>query len=148
MLISARKRCTLLVPDYLFAYYEEMIEAHAGLQNFLGFLVRKFYRNRNKFLLQKAIDTTVNFQESGLNLHREDFRPIEWDWVELKLLANSYNMSICAFFVMLLRLEMAGALEGGTEIGGVPPTPIKITLHQTISHYSIPKFIRLLHLRV
>lgn len=148
MYIAARKRSTLLIPDHLYPFYEEQKVIHLDLKNLLHFLIKKFYKNKARFYFKKEIDTTIYYQDEDLNLHREDFRPVEWDWVELKLLASSHNMSICAFFVFLLRLEMAGALELNPKSGGVPPHSPKISLHQSITKYSIPQFIRILHLRV
>lgn len=148
MYLDARKRCSLLIPDFLFPYYKALKEGHGDLKTLLNFLIKKFYRNKARFYLRNEIATTIGYQEEGLDLHREDFRPIEWDWVELKLLASSHNMSICAFFVFLLRLEMAGALEINQKFGEVPPHSPKIILHQAITRYSIPRFTRLLYLRV
>ena len=63
-------------------------------------------------------------------------------------MADSYNMSMCAFFVLLLQLELAGVLEGKRENGEVSPKPTIIILHQSITRYSIPVFQRILHLRI
>jgi len=121
----------------------------------LGYLIKKFYRKRSRLYMHNDIATTIKYQDEGLSLHRADFRPVEWDWVELKLLANSYNMSKAGllscpggFFVFLLQLELAGALEINYEFDGVPSKPTKIILHQSITRYSIPVFTRLLRLRV
>lgn len=145
---SSRKRCSLLIPDYLFPYYENLRDTHGGLKKLSAFLIEKFYKNKARFYLQNEISTTSCYQDDDLDLHRENFYPIEWDWVEMKLLANSHNMSICAFFVFLLRLEMAGALEINKKSSEVPLHSPKIILHQSITRYSIPKFTRLLHMRV
>ena len=145
---SSRYKCTLLIPDYIFPYFKNLKDEHGNLKKLLKFLIQKFYRNKARFYFQKEIGATISYQEDGLSLHREDFHPIEWDWIELKLLANSHNMSLCALFMFLLRLEMAGALEIKEKFDGVPPNFPKIILHQSISRYSIPRFTRLLHLRV
>lgn len=91
--LSFRKRCTLLIPEYIFPFFEDLKSRHGDIKSLLHFLLKKFYRNKAKFYFQKEIDTTLLYQEEGLDLQREDFRPIEWDWVELKLLACSHNMS-------------------------------------------------------
>ena len=152
---SSGKRCTWealrasqLIPEYLFQYYECLRDSHGGLKKLFAFLIGKFYRNKARFYRQIEISTTISYQEDGLDLHRENFFPIEWDWVEMILLANSQNMSICSFFVFLLRLEMAGALELKEKSDEVPPDSQKITLHQSITRYSIPKFTRILYMRV
>ena len=144
---STRKKCTLLIPDFLFPLYEELRNQHGNLKKFSRFLLKRYYQYKRQFIFAKGLNATINYQENGLNLHREDFRPFEQDWVELKLLAASHNLSICAFFVLLLRLELAGALAGD-EFGEVPPIFPKISLHQSITRYSIPIFTRILHLRV
>jgi len=139
----------LLIPEYLFFYFRESKETHGDMTGLLRFLLRKYYRN-NRFYFAKDIAATVSYQEQNLRLHREDFRMIEEQWLELKLLAGSCNMSICRFFIFLLRLEMAGGLEGDL-MGGVPPTPKKISLFQSLTCGNIdpiPEFLRLLHMRV
>jgi len=128
-----RKRSTLLIPDFLFSYYQNKRDHHGGLKNLLGFLIRKFNCMESRLFMEDDISSTIDYQEKGLFLHREDFRPIENEWIELKLLASSHNLSMCKFFVLLLRLEMAGALDCEDGYGGVPPNPKKITLIQTIS---------------
>jgi len=142
---TARKRCTLLLPDFLFLDYLQLRNSHGDLRSLLHYLLQKYFQKPIRFFLKNEIAATICYQDCGLNLHREDFRPIEKDWIELKLLAISHNMSICAFFVMLLQMEIAGELDEG---GRVPPTHPTISLHQSITRDPIPLFKRYLHLRV
>ena len=141
------KRCTLLIPDYLLPVYKDLIEIHFDLNLLLSVLLKKYYRNRWRILHNKNISSTVLYQETGLSLHRRDFRPIESEWIEMKILANSHNMSICAFFVMLLRLEIAGLLEMNYGYGVVPPKPQKISLLKSITLYSIPVYSTHFHMK-
>jgi len=143
-----RLRSTLLIPEYLFCFYEELRDRHGGLSILLGFLIAKFYRNKGQIHLERDIAATMDYQEEGLCLHREDFRSYENDWIKLKLLASSHNLSVCKFFVLLLQLEMAGALEEEVDESGVPPQTPRSSLYQTITLTSIPQFTRLLHLRI
>ena len=114
---------------------------------YFGYLLYQFKNNKCIIAQRNGIAATVNYQEKGLFLERIDFRPVENQWVQMKLLASAHNMSVCSFFVMLLLLDIAGALCC-VESGGVPRKLPKITLSQTITLYSIPEFIRNLHLRI
>ena len=93
MYISSRKKCTLLIPEYLFPYFESMKNHHGDLKSLFRFLLGKYFKNKARYYRENDISTTVSYQEDGLELHRENFFPIEWDWVEMKLIANSHNMS-------------------------------------------------------
>lgn len=143
-----RKRCSLLIPDYILPFYENSREKHGGERGLLTFLIIRFNHSKGRLILNNEISSTLEFQEKGLDLQRKDFWPIEDEWVQLKLLASSHNLSICAFFVLLLRLEMAGALDLNEKFDGVPRSFPKIILHQTITLYSVPRFTRLLYLRL
>ena len=138
----------MLIPDYLYTEFENLRDYHGGLKILTGFLLRRYFNSNCRFSMLNRIATTVQYQEDGINLHREDFRPVEWDWIELKLLANSHNMSVCSFFVLLLQLELAGAFEIICGYGVVPPYPRKIILHQSMTCYSIPQFMKVLHMRI
>lgn len=142
------KRCTLLIPDYLLPFYEELRDRYGGLRELLSVLIKKFSKNKTRMILKKEISSTLDYQEEGLNLHRADFRPVESEWVQLKLLAGSHNLSMCAFISLLLRLEMAGALELNENLAGYPPIFPKISLYQSITLYSVPNFTRILYLRL
>ena len=142
----AGKKCTLLIPDYLFPEYKKLKLKYRNLRFLLNYLLFKHNANRPYFVMKAGISSTIKYQEKGLSLHREDFRPGDREWVELKLLANSYNMSLCSFFVFLVLMELAGAFD--CKAGGVPPKKPAITLHQSITKYSIPLFKRILYLKI
>lgn len=142
---SLGNRSTLLIPDFLFPFFEEARLKEGNTKSLLSLLLKRFYENKTRLILKNEIGATIEYQEEELSLNRIDFRPIKSDWVKLKLLAGSHNLSMCAFFVLLLKLYVAGAFNYKKE--GVPPKFPKITLHQSITLYSIPQFTRLLHLR-
>lgn len=144
---SANKRATLLIPDYMDQFFEELLIKSGGLKNLLKILLIKFQNPEKKFLLKHKISSCIVYQEKGLSLCRKDFRPFEDDWVNIKLIANSYNLSICNFFVILVGLELAGVFDE-SKSGGVPPKFPKIVYHQKLTFYSIPKFYRKLILRI
>ena len=145
---SHRKRCTLLVPESMISSLKDLVVYHKGASVVLSLLLAKYIKNRNSIKINHSFGSTIQYQEKGQKLHRVDFRPVEWDWIELKLLASSCNMSICAFFVFLLGLFFAGDLEIKYGFDVVPPNPGKISYHQSITRYSIPVFKRLLHFRL
>ena len=88
MFIAARKRCCLLIPDYLFQDYEQLRDEKGSLKLLLPVLISKFVKNRNRFFMKRQIDTTKGYQDDGLVLHREDFRPTEWDWASSRQAKN------------------------------------------------------------
>jgi len=140
----AGKKSTLLIPDYLFPEYARLQSRYRNTRFLLSYLLFKYNASRPYLVMRSGISSTIKYQETGMNLHREDFRPAESQWIELKLLANSYNMSICSFFVLLLQMELAGVLDG-VRSGGVPPIKPAIALYQSITKYSIPVFKRILY---
>ena len=144
MNVGTGKRCCLLIPGYLVLEYRKIREQKGGLKVLLSYLVNKYYGSRLRFYVKRDIDTTVGYQEDGLFLHRENFRPVGRDWLELKFLAIAHNMSMCAFFVFLLQLELAGALE----VGEVSPNPKPILLIQSLSGAQTQIYKRIFHRRV
>jgi len=143
-----RYKSTLLIPDYLLSFFNELVYKHGNMRSLLGFLVSGFQKNKYKIYFEKDISSTIKYQEKSLNLHREDFRPFEEDWINMKLLATSHNLSICAFFILLVQMELAGAMVSDKKTDGVPPKFPRINLHQALTLYSIPRFTRILHLRL
>ena len=138
---QSRKKCTLLVPWFIYPEFEKLKSRHGGLKFLLSFLIKKFQSGKGQIFFNKDISSTTGYQENGLSLQREDFRPLESDWVKLKILALSHNLSMCAFFAMMVLLELAGALGEG----GVPRITPKITLIQSITPATTVKFKRLLY---
>ena len=141
------KKSTFLIPEYLYPEYQKLRYFHKGTRLLLLFLIRKFYRQKMNLYFYKDIGSNVAYQDKGLNLRKENFYPFENNWIELKLLATAHNMSVCAFFVMLLQLELAGALDP-INIKGVPPINPKFILHQSISLSQKPHFRRIFHIRI
>ena len=144
ILDQSTKRCTLLIPDSLLHLFLRLKKVHKGTKPFLKAVIAKYRNSQNRFYFRKDIGVTIAYQSEGLCLHREDFRPLEKDWLELKLMASSANMSVCAFFVFLLTLELAG----GFEEGEVPPSKPAILLLQSLTTDQNSKFSRILHLRI
>jgi len=138
------KTSSLLIPGFLYPYLVELKKRHGGLKKVFGMLIKKFYQKQNKVTFHQNVSSTIVYQKTGLDLRRENFRPVEKEWIELKILACSYNMSVCKFFVMLLRMEMAGALESE----GVPTIITQSSLHQSLTLSTIPQFTRLFRLRI
>ena len=140
-------RSSLLVPEFLIGSIRDEIEYFKGLDVLLRILLRKYYGEKHRLVTIKENAPTIQYQEKSLNLHRLDFRPLEKDWIELKLLSNCHNMSICAFFVLLFRLYLAGALENLFGIGALPPFPKKIILQSGINHYIQPFFKKIFYIK-
>ena len=127
---NRHRRSTLLIPEFIYPFYIKLFNKHKNLHSLLNHLLEKYQSDKLPIYRLRDISSCLVYQEKELKLHREDFRPHESDWVKLRLFAFSLNMSMCALFVLLLQLEIAGAL--GNNFVGVPTKPPKIILHQPL----------------
>ena len=142
---NSGKKSTLLIPDNLFLPFEKMKKKHAGVRSMIRHLLYKFYKKPVKIPVNNKISSKVIYQEKGLDLHRVDFRAEETEWIEMKLLASSMNISICYLFALLVRLEVMGELD----VAGVPTKSYRISLYQSInSNTQRPKFTKFYQLRL
>ena len=136
-----------MIPDFMDPFFEDLVNSNGGIKKLVKILLIKFQKSDKRLLLKHRISSCIIYQEKDLFLKRKDFRPYEDDWVNLKFIANSYNLSICNFFVILVGMELAGVLNEGVK-GGVPPKFPRIVYRQKLTFYSIPEFKRKLVLRI
>ena len=145
---QCRKKATLLIPEFALSLFANLLRKHGNTKSILIYLLNKYHKTGSQFYRNNSVSSTILYQEKGLNLHRIDFRPWEESWMNLKILALSNNMSLCRFFVMLILLEAAGALDVEESFGRVPPKFPQLSLTQTLTLYSIPYYIRNLCIRI
>ena len=126
---NLRWNSTILVPKILCSIYYKLEKRHGDTREILAYLLRKYQTDQTIIFRNNDIAACLSYQEKGLNLRRIHFRPYETDWIKLRLMAFSLNMSMCALFVMLLQLEMAGLL---CQNVGTPTTHSQFTLTQTL----------------
>ncbi|EKR52533.1 DUF1564 family protein [Leptospira interrogans] len=105
--ISKRKRDSpsdLWIPRVKIPHLTRRISQFKSLKCTLHFLLKK-NRNRLHSLFAQPEKEKTLYQETELELVRFSFRPNAADWVELRLVARYYGVSICNFFVMLLTFD-------------------------------------------
>lgn len=101
--------CTFKIPAKLHAIFECKIRQYENLENYLIFLIHSS-RNLNESNLPNARQLTSCYQEKGLDLQRVDFRIDSYIWHEFKCLARLRGFSMCHFFVILLKMDLANLL--------------------------------------
>jgi len=141
-----KSKSSLLIPEYIYPAFEKMRTNYGGTRNLLNILLWKYHVKLTRMIHQHEWESKTAYQAEGLSLKKINFIPNGNDWVKMKMLATSKNVSMCCLFVILLSLEDAGLL-GSENGGGVPPKHPKITLLQNLSdlHH---QYNRILHLQI
>jgi len=130
----AKTSSSILVPERLMKKMQKYLYKFGSLRNFL----RHTTISRHwLFAAQARKDTgKILYQDKGQKLIRFDFRPFEDDWERFRLLAMNRRISMAMLFSILLAYF-------DDEGGGVPTTPQKILLLQSLIPYQGHTYIRL-----
>lgn len=103
---------TLLIAKRRLAAFEEVRHRCGGRLS----IVLRVLLERHRFLLRQGLlpsanRSTVQYQESGEEYVRFNFRPYDRDWLELSQLALAHGLSRCLFFDYLMTLDLSGYSE-------------------------------------
>lgn len=118
---------TLLIPTYLMDDFLKVKQkCRNNLSLYLRILLKRYRTLTYSGLIPKPLKVKTEFQDKDLNLNRQNFRPMNADWIELGELALAFGKSRCWLFVYLLKLDIAGMwriLRKAKLNFGVPTSP-------------------------
>ena len=83
-------------------FFETLAEFGDSKAKLLEYLVERF-QNGNNLEYACQFKLTTHYQEKGLSLQHHDFRVDPLIWHRFKCLARFYGISMCLFFVVLLK---------------------------------------------
>ncbi|MCE9501312.1 MAG: DUF1564 family protein [Leptospira sp.] len=115
---SRRTSSTLNIPERFVPFLLLKRDQFSGLHNYLHFLLNKFRYLNFSGSLPRADKAKTDFQDSGQGIVPFSFRPDNFDWLELKLIAQTHNKSATKFFIILMILDMHNFDQAAGE--GVP----------------------------
>ncbi|MBP7283680.1 MAG: DUF1564 family protein [Leptospiraceae bacterium] len=97
---------TLLIPKRLKEQFDEKIKLHKSKSNYLHYLLERYSFLIYNQLLQPNSKIKTQYQERFQDLQKVGFRPLNEDWIHLKVLKNYLNQTICFIFVCLLLIDL------------------------------------------
>ena len=118
-LFIKKQVCSLLLPGYLLPVVRRKVIYHCSLGNYLGYLLNKYRRYLAGRMLPEIKTPKVCYQPEGLRLVKLNFRSEPEDWMELKAVAASMNLSASYLFALLVRMDMDRAMDGVMGAGGM-----------------------------
>ncbi len=123
------------IPEEFEKILKTKIIQHEGLRNYLFFLLNRYrpILYSGKFPTGNGVKT--RYQEEGQNLIYFNFKPFNGDWIELRLVAFSYGVSMTQFFVYLLKLDSSELEKIFAQANGgkVPTTFLKRPIKLVVS---------------
>ena len=93
---------TLLVPEGYWKLFEKHRQKLRGTENLLKVLLER-HQKGSDWELRNQCKLATRYQSKGLCLQKHCFWVDSFLWHRFKLLARSYNVSICCLFVALLK---------------------------------------------
>lgn len=115
---------TFNIPETLVPFLKSKCEVNGSLTGYLKYLLNKYRLVCYAGTMAKNEKVKTKYQNKGLKLKSQSFRPMNGDWLELKIIAGMHNCSATFMFVSLLELdqEIGEKMDGMME--DVDPTKL------------------------
>jgi len=121
LLFQKKTSSTLRIPKEMMDKFEEKIQKHGSIDNYLRYLLRTFRLFNYCGMVPKANKVKIEYQVEGIGYKRVDFKVSNDLWIQLGELALYYGKSRCWLFTFLFSLDLTGLGEIiSNSFGGVP----------------------------
>lgn len=114
---------TFNIPSRLCLALEQKKKEHGKIGSYLQFLLRKYHIVIYSGSLPKSVSIKKKYQPRNQEMKALSFRPKNEDWLELKVISDSYVYSMSYIFILLLELDCSDFGEAiERAIGDLVPT--------------------------